>query len=78
VMAGRATREWPRFHPADAQLPDGNDPSAPEVRLLPQAGVNHLAADDGYRLDVETLNARRKRHEARHPDRPGPRLPRAR
>src|SRR5262245_2880974 len=66
-MAGRATREWPLFHPADAQLPDGNDPSAPAVRLLPQAGTNQYAAEGAKQTtgSVEKL-------EQHHGPRTGP------
>src|SRR5262245_50412806 len=74
VLTQRARRRWPRWHPADARLPDGTDPSALDVQLPPQTGDNQTAAEDGYRLYVETLNARRKCHaETRRAHRPRPR-----
>src|SRR5262245_32549231 len=73
VLTQRARRRWPLWHPADARLPDGTDPTAIDVRLPPQTGDNHTAAEDGYRLYVETLNARRKQHETRLVDRARPR-----
>src|SRR5262245_23952770 len=71
VLTQRARRRWPLWHPADARLPDGTDPTEIDVRLPPQTGDNQTAAEDGYRLYVETLNARRKQHETRLVDRPG-------
>src|SRR5262245_16478906 len=76
VLTQRARRRWPLWHPDDARLPDGTDPYALDVQLPPQTGDNQTAAEDGYRLYVETLNARRKQYETRLVDRPGARLSR--